>query len=140
MLNAPESLSFQRISTVLPSEQVGDVIKAARGLGVSDTADFPGLVINDPFGLPQKAVVVDVVGLNELPLNEENVSYKIEGKSVSASLDDLKLTSTEDPSDCDINISSVQENVRTLLLNLNVLNKLFYIKFIPGIKQLRFNL
>lgn len=110
VLNAPESISFQRIPTVLPSEQVGDVIKAARGLGVSDTADFPGLVINDPFGLPQKAVVVDVVGLNELPLSEENISYKIDGKSVPASLDDLKLTSNDDASDCDINVSSFKEN------------------------------
>lgn len=114
VLNAPESLSFQRIPTVLPSEQVCDVIKAARGLGVSDTADFPGLVINDPFGLPQKAVLVDVIGLNEIPLSEENISYKIDGKSVSASLDDLKLTSAEDPSDCDINISNFEENVRNL--------------------------
>ncbi|XP_050318294.1 ATPase H(+)-transporting accessory protein 2 [Bactrocera neohumeralis] len=110
VLNTPESISFQRIPTVLPSEQVGDVIKAARGLGVSDTADFPGLVINDPFGLPQKAVVVDVVGLNELPLSEENISYKIDGKSVQASLDDLKLTSNEDSSDCAINISNFKEN------------------------------
>uniref|UniRef100_A0A034V2A7 Renin receptor n=1 Tax=Bactrocera dorsalis TaxID=27457 RepID=A0A034V2A7_BACDO len=110
VLNAPESISFQRIPTVLPSEQVGDVIKAARGLGVSDTADFPGLVINDPFGLPQKTVVVDVVGLNELPLSEENISYKIDGKSVPASLDDLKLTSDDDASDCDINVSSFKEN------------------------------
>ncbi|XP_018799703.1 PREDICTED: renin receptor [Bactrocera latifrons] len=110
VLNAPESISFQRIQTVLPSEQVGDVIKAARGCDVSDTADFPGLVINDPFGLPQKAAVVDVIGLNELPLSEENISYKIDGKSVPASLDDLKLTSNEDPSDCDINISNFKEN------------------------------
>ncbi|XP_039947481.1 ATPase H(+)-transporting accessory protein 2 [Bactrocera tryoni] len=110
VLNTPESISFQRIPTVLPSEQVGDVIKAARGLGVSDTADFPGLVINDPFGLPQKTVVVDVVGLNELPLSEENISYKIDGKSVQASLDDLKLTSNEDSSDCAINISNFKEN------------------------------
>ncbi|XP_011189713.2 ATPase H(+)-transporting accessory protein 2 [Zeugodacus cucurbitae] len=101
---------FKPVPNVLPGEQVGDVIKAIRGLAVSDTADFPGLVINDPFGLPNKVIVVDVVGLNELPLGEENVSYKIEGKSVSASLEDLKLSSTEDPSDCDINIASSQEN------------------------------
>ncbi|XP_036323993.1 ATPase H(+)-transporting accessory protein 2-like [Rhagoletis pomonella] len=110
VLNAPESLSFQAVSTALPSEQVDDVIKAARGLDVSDSANFPGLVITDPFALPQKVVVVDVIGLNEVPLSDVVVSYKLKGKSVSSYLDDLNVGLTQDPSDCNIKLSSNQKS------------------------------
>ncbi|XP_053951344.1 ATPase H(+)-transporting accessory protein 2 [Anastrepha ludens] len=110
VLNTPESLSFQSVSTALPSEQVGDIIRAAKGLDVSDSADFPGLVIENPFGLPQKAMIVVANGLKQLPLSNDVVSYSVEGKSVSASIEELKLALTEDISECDISLSSSQEN------------------------------
>ncbi|XP_004523085.1 renin receptor [Ceratitis capitata] len=126
VLNSPDSLTFQRIPAVLPSEQVCDVINAAKGLDVSDTADFPGLVINDPFGLPQKAIIVDVIGLNDVPLSDDKVSYKLDGKSLCASLEDLKLLSTDSQSSCDIKISSSEQNLVDCVVKSN--NEFVYAK------------
>ncbi|XP_067616591.1 ATPase H(+)-transporting accessory protein 2 [Eurosta solidaginis] len=109
VLNTPESLAFQRLPVTLPSEQVGDVIRAAKGYGVSDSADFPGLLIKDPFAFPQKAVIVEVIGLKELPLNDDNVRYTVEGKSVSSSLDDLMLTWAQAQGLCDITLTNTNE-------------------------------
>lgn len=77
ILNTPKALAFKG-SEELSAEHVGQVLYAALGNDVSGI-EWSGMIVKDPFNMPEGLVVVSVQGLSSLGLSNAK-TYPLEGK------------------------------------------------------------
>uniref|UniRef100_A0A1A9Z8A3 Uncharacterized protein n=1 Tax=Glossina pallidipes TaxID=7398 RepID=A0A1A9Z8A3_GLOPL len=112
ILNSPKSLKFTGTEPI-SSEDLGDVIYASLGNGLSGDAKWPCLNILDPFNLPENVVTVRLDGVTNSKLSAiGEKTYQLEGHRVEDSLNAVadQLEADNEPV-CVMNFENFEEAI-----------------------------
>uniref|UniRef100_A0A1B0AYC6 Uncharacterized protein n=1 Tax=Glossina palpalis gambiensis TaxID=67801 RepID=A0A1B0AYC6_9MUSC len=122
ILNSPKSLNFKGTEPI-SSEDLGDVIYASLGNGLSGDAKWPCLNILDPFNLPTNVITIRLDGVTSSKLSGER-TYQLEGHRVEDSLNAVAdQLEADNESACVMNFENFEEaieNFNALLGNVEV--------------------
>lgn len=115
----------------ISSEDLGDVIYASLGNGLSGDAKWPCLNILDPFNLPENVVTIRLDGVTNSKLSAiGKKSYQLEGHRVEDSLNAVadQLEADNEPV-CVMNFENFEEavSIQIFYFHLN-----FYIRYGRG--------
>ncbi|KAG9485643.1 renin receptor [Eleutherodactylus coqui] len=79
VLKSPQNQIFRPGNWPVPGERIPDVIALSMGFSVEEDLSWPGLGVGNIFQRPRACIVVNVMGVDKLPLPDTNViSYPVE--------------------------------------------------------------